>query len=232
MTIKCIKWTLFGVLSFLTVYLVTVWLWANSAAPDLLEKMHHNSPVAMLDPQHTAALIKIEDPSFYDHRGLDISNGQGLTTVTSSVATLVFLGDHQLGGAKGRLQSVYRGIFNCCRRIDLGRDVMALVLNSKLSKQDQLNIFLTSAYLGSSDGRAVIGFEQAAVAYYGKALFELTEDEFLGIVAMLLAPNHYHPERYPENHTQRLNRVRAVVSGQCEPSGWLDLTYDHCATDV
>jgi len=232
MAVKYIKWTFLGIIFFLTLYLGTVWIWAQSAVHDLLEEIPRSSTVATLDPKKISALLTIEDPSFYSHRGLDISKGQGLTTITSSVASMVFLGDHQLDGAKGRLQSFYRSVFDCCRRVDLGRDMMALVIHSKLSKQDQLDIFLSNAYLGSSNGRGVVGFEAAAATYHGKDLSELSGDEFLGIVAMLLAPNYYHPERNPELHAQRVKRIRAIIGGQCEPGGWLDLTYDHCVTDA
>lgn len=213
MAVKYIKRTFLALLFFLTLYLGTVWVWASSAVSDLLNEVARSGPAAELDSQHTAALIKIEDPTFYDHSGLDISNGQGLTTITSAVARMVFLGDHQLGGVRGSLQSFYRGVFNCCKRIDFGRDVMALVLDSHLSKQDQLNIFLSNVYLGSSDGTGVVGFENAAAGYYDKEVFELTDDEFLGIVAMLIAPNYYHPEKNPEILAQRVKRVMAVVKG-------------------
>lgn len=233
MAAKCFKWTVVGLFLFSILYLMVVWIWANSAAPDLLEQVDQNNVLEDMAPRHMAALVKIEDPTFYAHRGLDVSNGQGLTTITSAVARTVFLGDGQMGGVKGRLQSFYRGVFDCCKRIDFGRDVMALVLNSRLAKQDQLNIFINNAYFGTSDdGQAVVGFRKAAVTYYGKALSELTDDEFYGIVAMLLAPNYYHPLKNPLIHAQRVSRLKAVVNEQCEPDGWLDLTYEHCATDA
>jgi len=229
---KYIKWTFIGIFSFLILYLATVWIWASSAAPDLLSEISSATPMTALKPQYTAALIKIEDPTFYEHSGLDISNGQGLTTMTSGLAKMVFLGDHQLDGIRGGMQSFYRGVFNCCKKIDFGRDIMALVLNSKTTKQDQLNIFVNKAYLGSKDGKGVVGFEDAAVAYYKKELPELTEDEFYGLLAMLIAPNYYHPLKKPEIHAERTRRVKAVVNGECEPDGWRDLTYEHCATDA
>lgn len=60
----------------------------------------------------------------------------------------------------------------------------------------------------------------------------MTNDEFYGIIAMLLSPDHYHPLKNPEIHAQRTKRVKAVISGKCEPNGWLDLTYEHCSTGI
>lgn len=231
MVLKTIKWTFIGVLGFVVLYLGIVWLWANSAAPDLLSRVPSSSSQAGLKPHHLDALIKIEDPTFYTHGGLDISNGQGLTTITSAVARTVFLGEHQLDGLKGTMQSFYRGVFNCCKRIDFGRDIMALVLNSHTVKQEQLSLFLSSTYLGSSNGKGVIGIKTAAATYYDKELSQLTDNEFYGLVAMVIAPNDYHPEKNPQLHAQRVKRIKAVVNGQCEPDGWLDLTYEHCDTE-
>lgn len=217
-----------GLILFLTLYLGAAWVWANLALPDLLEGLSSGDHLAAISSHHVEALIKIEDPSFYTHSGLDISNGQGLTTITSAVAKMVFLGDHQLEGVKGRLQLVYRSVFNCCKRIDLGRDVMALVVDRHITKRDQLSIFISSAYLGSVDGESIVGFEKAAAAYYGKSLGQLMNDEFYGLVAMLIAPNHYHPLNNPQVHAQRTRRVKAVILGRCLPEGWLDLTYERC----
>lgn len=205
-------------------------MWANASSSELLNEAHRNVSVRALKPEYVSALIRIEDPTFYEHSGLDISNGQGLTTITSGLAKMVFLGNYQLDGARGTLQSFYRGVFNCCKKIDLGRDVMALILNTKATKQEQLYLFLSNAYLGSKDGKAVIGFENAAMVYYEKGLSELTEDEFYGLVGMLIAPDYYHPLNNPEVYAERVQRVRAVVKGQCKPDGWRDLTYEHCAT--
>jgi len=230
--VKYIKRTLLGILAFTFLYLGTVWVWASSAAPELLKQISCNSSGLALKPQYKAALIKIEDPTFYEHSGLDVSNGQGLTTLTSGLAKVVFLGDYQLAGIKGRLQSFYRVVFDCCKKIDVGRDIMALVLDSKVAKQDQLNMFLNSAYLGTAYGKMIIGFEAAATAYYGKKLVDLSENEFNGLVAMLIAPNYYHPLNNPKVHAERVKRIKAVIKGQCEPEGWRDLTYEHCATDT
>lgn len=228
MILRCAKYALMGLILLMTLYLATVWIWAISAVPSLLERLPSDDHLAAINPHHIEALIKIEDPSFYTHSGLDISNGQGMTTITSVVAKMVFLGDYQLDGIRGRLQLVYRSVFSCCKKFDLGRDVMALVVDRHIAKQDQLDIFIGSAYLGSVDGESIVGFERAATAYYGKDLGELTNDEFYGLIAMLIAPNHYHPFNNPQVHAQRMKRVKAVISGLCLPEGWLDLTYEHC----
>lgn len=222
------KVTLLGLVLLLSSYLAIAALWANSVAAELLQRTPSVNHQTEIQPRHLAALIKIEDPRFYDHHGLDISKGQGLTTITSVVARDLFLRHQDLDGVKGAFQSFYRTVFNCCKRIDLGRDIMAVVLSFYTTKQQQLNLFVNNAYWGTINGKSVIGMEAAARAYYDKDVFELTDHEFYGIIAMLISPNYYHPIANPELHAERAQRIKAVVTGQCTPSGWLDLTYDHC----
>lgn len=229
MVLKYLKRAFLGLVVFVPVYLFVVFLWANSVVDELRAAAPYRGQVTPLQPRHAKALIRVEDPTFHEHRGLDLSNGQGVTTITSVLARDLFLGDHRAGGIKGAMQSFYRGVFNCCKRIDFGRDVMSLVLDSRTTKQQQLDAYVKTTYFGSLDGRRVIGFEAAAEAYYGKDLSQVTDDDFYGLMAMPIAPNRYHPVRHPEIHAERTKRIAALAAGKCEPSGWLDLTYDDCA---
>jgi membrane carboxypeptidase/penicillin-binding protein len=225
---KRLKTVLLGLMLLLVCYLSVAAIWANSVATELLQAPASAHRQIEIQPRHLAALIRIEDPDFHDHSGLSISRGQGLTTITSTVARDLFLRGQDLGGIKGAFQAFYRAAFNCCKRIDIGRDMMAVVLNAHASKQQQLNMFVDTAYFGTMDGKPVVGVAAAAKAYYAKEVSDLADDEFHGLVAMLIAPNHYHPIANAEAHAERVRRINAVVAGQCTPSGWLDLTYDHC----
>ncbi|MBW8368692.1 MAG: transglycosylase domain-containing protein [Arenimonas sp.] len=228
---KYLKAAFIGMCLLLPVYLLIAFLWANSVADELLMATPSRGQATQIHPRHVRALVMVEDPAFYEHAGLDISKGQGVTSITSVLARDLFLGKHQVDGTKGAMQSFYRGVFNCCRKIDFGRDVMALVLDARVTKQQQLDMYVGSTYFGSLDGKAVVGFEAAANGYYGKDLSRLTDREFYGLMAMPIAPNRYHPLRNPELHAERAKRIEALVNGKCEASGWLDLTYEECATD-
>ncbi len=230
MVLKYLKVTLVGLFLFTAIYLFVIFLWASSVAGELLARAPFPDQASRLQPRHVQVVIKVEDPTFLQHPGLNLSKGQGVTTITSVLARDLFLGKHDADGIEGAMQSFYRGVFNCCRKVDLGRDVMALVLDSRATKQQQLDLYLASTYFGSLDGKGVVGFEAAAHAYYGKDLSRLTDTEFYGLMAMPMAPNRYHPVRNPELHAERAKRIEALVTGKCEASGWLDLTYEDCAT--
>jgi len=217
-----------GLAAFVILYLGIVALWANSVVVELLQETPSANHQIKIHPRHLAALIRIEDPAFYEHHGHNISKGQGVTTISCVVARVLCLRHHDLGGIKGAFQCFYRMVFDCCKRIDIGRDIMGVVLDSHATKQQQLNLYINNTFWGTLDRKVVLGMEAAARAYYGKDVFELSDDEFYGIIAMPIAPNRYHPIANPDLHAERVRRIRAVVTGQCAASGWLDLTYDHC----
>jgi len=72
----------------------------------------------------------------------------------------------------------------------------------------QLHIFINSAYLGTYEGRDVVGFPAASRAYFRKEFSELTEDEDLSPVAMLIAPNDLNVVTRPEGSWERVNRIK------------------------
>lgn len=225
---KSLKIALISMCGFLLLYLGSVWMWASFSSSALIrEALLTSRPVTLL-PEQQRVLLKIEDPVFFEHYGLNLSNGQGLTTITSALARDVFLYGHRLDGVSGVMQSFYRAVFDCCKKVDIGRDVMALVLNRRVTKQEQLNLLLSTAYMGRKDGKSVIGFDRAAIAYYNKSLGDLSLQEFSGLVAMVAAPTYYHPINNPEIHALRTARIMKIANGQCEPNGLLDLTYEHC----
>ncbi|MDN4037920.1 transglycosylase domain-containing protein [Massilia sp. YIM B02443] len=211
----------------LAAYLLTAasWAWLNADA--LLKQVSAESRTLLTERQ-TAILLRVEDPNFLTHSGLSVAKGQGLATISSALARDLFLYGERLDGAAGALQSLYRVVFNCCKRIDLGRDVMALVVDAKLSKAQQLALYAGSVYMGTHDGAQVQGLPDAALRYVDKPLAQLNEQEFIGLVAMIKAPNQYHPSKAPVEHARRAARIAALVAGQCQPDGWLDTSFDSC----
>lgn len=182
-----------------------------------------------LSSRQTAILLRVEDPTFFEHAGLSIAPGQGVATISSALARDVFLGSGRLDGMGGAVQRFYRSVFDCCKRIDLGRDVMTLVLDARMSKRDQLARYVATVYMGTHEGRQVNGLAQAARNNLGKPLEETSEAEFVKLVAMIKAPNQYHPTRGPEALAQRVARIQALLAGQCAASGWFDTEFKECA---
>jgi hypothetical protein len=215
--------------ALLLAYLGVVALWSLVVVDKVVAAYPPAQYAVTLSPDQQAILLKVVDPTFFAHGGVSLANGQGLTTVTSSLAREVFLFHSDLPGFTGALQSSYRAVFNCCKKVDFGRDVMAVVLNGHLSKQQQLALYAQEVYMGRANGKQVKGFAQASSVYLGKPLALASVTEFVGLVGMIKAPNLYNPLSNRPAYDQRAARVAAVVAGDCVPDGWFDTSFEHCA---
>lgn len=220
--------TMVAIILLAAAYLGLVAVWASTSFNAVMEAAPA-PPMMPLSVRQTAILLRVEDPTFFSHAGVSLAEGQGVATISSAVARDLYLSDRPLAGVSGALQRFYSRVFDCCKKVDLGRDVMAFVLNAKLPKRNQLALYVADIYMGSHDGKQVIGLPMAAETYLGKPLDEASEPEFIGLVAMIKAPNQYHPLLHPEQHADRVARIQALLDGKCKPDGWFDTVYDGCA---
>jgi hypothetical protein len=46
---------------------------------------------------------------------------------------------------------------------------------------------------------------------------------------MLIGPNALTPDRHADAHRERVERIKRLVSGDCEPDGVFDPWYEDCA---
>lgn len=212
----------------LLAYLAVAAVWAWSAFDDARRLVPMEA--VELSNRQAAVLLRVEDPDFYGHHGLSLGQGQGVATISSALARELFLGKDRLDGVPGLMQTFYRGVFDCCKRIDLGRDMMALVLDARMSKREQLQRYTDTVYMGTHEGQQLKGLAQAARSYLGKPLEATTDEEFIRLVAMIKAPNHYHPSRNAAALDERAARIQALLLGSCTPDGWFDTDYAGCAS--
>lgn len=218
-----------GIPALILAHLVGVALWSLAVVDEVVAAYSPAQYADTLSSEQKAILLKVVDPTFFTHSGVALANGQGSTTVTSSLARDVFLFHSDLPGFKGTLQSLYRTAYNCCKKIDFGRDVMAVVLNSHLNKERQLALFAQQVYMGRAKGEQLRGFARASIVYFGKPLSQASDTEFVGLVGMMKAPNLYNPITNRPAYDQRAARVSGVAAGKCVPDGWFDTSYEHCA---
>lgn len=169
-----------------------------------------------LSPRQLEILLKVQDPGFYHHKGVDLSTpGAGLTTVTQSIVKKLYFENFKPGIAKFRQFLIAR-----------------FVVNDLISKDDQIAIFINMMFFGIVDGKPVIGFQFASNAYYGQSVQRLSEEQYISLVAMLIMPGTFHLLEHPEWNRERSNRIKALLAGQYIPKGLMDQYYGELPREV
>jgi membrane peptidoglycan carboxypeptidase len=169
------------------------------------EAAHYPLEPSSLTSRQMEILLKVEDPCFFEHGGVDFSTpGAGITTITQGLVKRLYFDKFKPGLAKIK-QTL----------------IAAYVLDPLMSKKDQLRLFINTVYLGPRTN----GFEQAANAYFRKSFAQLTEDEYIAIVAMVIAPETFDIGKFPDRNSERVKRIKRLVSGEYKPRGLFDLYY-------
>src|SRR5918999_2370262 len=213
-------------IAFVVLYLAVAGAWAYAVTPAVV--MRASTP-RLLDlsslPEGTVdILLRVEDPSFRKHHGIDpFAKGQGLVTLTRSLVHVLYLDRTKLSGIAGGMQRMYRFVDRVAGPVDLGPDVMALVVDARLGKTRQLQLFLQHVYMGRQGNRQVYGFPTAARAYFGKDARQLSRNEIVTLVAMVVGPNQFHPVRHPGALAERTRRIERLLRGACRPRGVRDV---------
>lgn len=167
---------------------------------------------ADLTPRQQEMLLQIEDPGFFDHKGVDITTkGARLTSITQAVAKKLFFDDFKPGFAKLEQTLIAR-----------------YVITPNVDKKSQLTAFLNVVYLGNHQGEPVYGFGDGAQMYFGKSVPDLADDEFMRLTGALIAPKAYPPIAGNEKSDARLARLKKLTAGECVPQGVTDVTLEVC----
>jgi membrane carboxypeptidase/penicillin-binding protein len=187
---------------------------ARKATPAVLEAAAQGElKIGDVPRRRLEMLVKVEDPGFYGHRGVDFSTpGAGMTSITQSLVKRFYFDDFQPGFAKLEQSLIAR-----------------FVLAPAMSKEAQLQAYLNHSHFGSVRGRRVVGFAEAARSFHGREFAELTDRQFLSLVAMMMAPRTYDPIRQPQANAERVRRIERMLAGRCTPQGLRDVALAGCA---
>lgn len=151
-------------------------------------------------------LLKIEDPDFYNHHGVDFKTpGAGWTTITQGLAKKFYFDNFEQGVMKIKQ--------TLCARF---------AMDPLVDKETQITLYLNMMYFGNG----VYGLHDAADYYFGSTVPELSEDEYIALIACLISPNDLNVKDRPRENAQRVQRIRKVLSGTYTPQGLFDITYE------
>ncbi|MFI5372195.1 MAG: transglycosylase domain-containing protein, partial [Candidatus Eisenbacteria bacterium] len=162
------------------------------------------TPLSRVPPLVRRAIVAAEDRRFYSHPGLDLRSN-----LRALVADLRAGGVRE--GASTITQQLARGLFLGSRRT-IGRKLaemgIALGLETLLSKDEILEMYLNSVYWGRADGTGIAGIDEAARFYFDMPVESLDVAQAALLAGIIPAPNSSSPFRSPR--AARMRRDAAL----------------------
>jgi len=154
------------------------------------------------------AVISAEDKRFFQHAGfdplrvikvayLDLKEGRiaaGASTLSMQVAGMFWL-DRRERTWKRKAAEV----------------LITLHLEQKLSKEELFEFYANQVPLGRRGSFAINGFGEAARAYFGKDLQQLTLGESALLAGLIQQPSYRNPYRHPDRARERRNVVLQMM---------------------
>lgn len=177
------------------------------AALDQGERRRH-VPLANLPKHVVDAVLAIEDRRFFDHPGVD-----PIRAVGAIITNL--RGDRPyLEGASTLTQQIVKNTFltpEKTLRRKLQEQFMAIVLESRFTKEEILELYLNDIVLGQRGPFAIHGVPQAARIFFGKDVRNLSLAEAATIAGLIQSPSRLAPFRNPERAKERRNVVLGAM---------------------
>jgi penicillin-binding protein 1A len=154
-------------------------------------------------PTVVQAFVSAEDKTFFSHHGIDYT---GLVGAVADFAAKSVTGGGRAKGGSTITQQVAKGLlkdssYNIGRKVR--EAILAFRLEDTLSKQQILELYLNSIFLG----RNAYGVQAAARAYFDKDVSDLTLPEAAYLAVLPKAPANYDPERATTRALERRNYV-------------------------
>jgi penicillin-binding protein 1B len=191
-----------------------------------------------LPPVMVHAVLAAEDKRFFEHGALDVVRVFG-------AAFYDLTRGHKAQGASTIDMQVARTFFFSTKR-EWRRKVkeilMAAEINERFSKQQIFELYANDIYLGNRGSFSIRGFGEAAQAYFGKDVRELSAGEAAFLAGIIRAPNRYssaerHADRAeearyltaPEEAAARKAKLKFVSGGVLSSSApyFVDMVKDH-----
>ena len=148
------------------------------------------------------AVVAIEDRRFFDHHGLDLrglsravwrnlssDRAEGASTITQQLARLLYLSQERSLVRKAQ------------------EAMLALWLETRLTKEEILARYLNAAYFGAG----ATGADAAARRYFGKPASAVNLAEAAMLAGLVRAPSALAPTRNPEGAQRRATLVLSVL---------------------
>lgn len=171
----------------------------GSVLAEFFVEKRYLEPIYKIPRVVQLAFVAAEDATFYDHGGVDVvsigraalenyragATRQGGSTITQQVVKALLLTPER--SYERKLKEVF----------------LALQLESELTKDEILYLYLNQIYLGSGS----YGVQAAARDYFGKNVSDLTLGEAALLAGLPQAPSRYSPRRRMDRAKSRQRYV-------------------------
>ncbi len=180
-------------------------------------------PLAAIPARMQRAVLAIEDRRFFSHPGLDpisligavwtnVTSDRrypvGRSTITQQLSRMFFLSEEfnaeLQSGTRGRSLSSYRR-----KALEM---FMALILETKATKEEVLELYLNDVYLGNRGSFAIHGVPEAARILFGKDVTNITLSEAALIAGTIQNPSLHSPFGNLERARDRRNAVLRAMA--------------------
>ena len=165
-------------------------------------------PLESIPERVRRAVLAIEDRRFYTHPGVDVIRSIG------AIVTNVFGDKEYLVGGSTLTQQIVKNTFltpEKTMRRKLQEQFMSLVLESRLTKDQILELYLNEVVLGQRGPFAIHGVGEAARIFFGKDVRNLSLAEAATIAGVIQSPSRLSPFRNPERALERRNVVLGAM---------------------
>ena len=166
-------------------------------------------PLAQMPTAVVQAVLAIEDRRFYSHPGVDVVRTAGalLTNLRGDKPYLV-------GGSTLTQQLVKNSFLtpekSYTRKVR--EQVMSIVLEQRLTKDQILELYLNDVYLGQRGSFSVHGVAEGAHLFFGKDVTNLSLCEAAMLAGIIQSPAAHSPTRNPVRAKERRNVVLRAMA--------------------
>jgi penicillin-binding protein 1B len=166
-------------------------------------------PLANVPKVMVNAVVTIEDRRFFEHPGVDPIRAVGalITNIRGDKPYLV--------GGSTLTQQIVKNTFltpekTMTRKVQ--EQFMAVVLESRFTKNQILELYLNDVTLGQRGPFEIHGVAEAERIFFGKDLSNITLAEAATIAGLIQSPSRLSPFRNPDRAKERRNVVLAEMA--------------------
>lgn len=167
-------------------------------------------PLEEISPNIKNAIIAIEDPSFYEHAGVEF------TAILRAVYVDLTTGRLEQGGSTITQQVIKNTVLTQDKSVarKFKEWVLALKLERVVTKDQILELYLNQSPFGGM----MYGVEEASLTFFGKHASDVTLPEAAYLAAVLPATTYYSPYG---NHKDALDGRKNLVLEKMHEHGYI-----------